>query len=427
MQSWFKEAKFGILIHWGIYSVNGINESWPFFNNEISYEDYMRQCDGFTAKNYDPDAWAMLFRKSGARYAVLTTKHHDGVALYDSSKSELNVVKKTPARRDLVGPFCEAMRKHGLKVGLYFSHLDWSHPDYSSLCRRDEHGKIAPPGKPYGYAKSEDDLEAWKRFLQFHRGQLKELSTQYGLIDLFWFDGDWDRSLEQWDMPELREYLHSFNPNVILNSRMKGYGDYETPEQGLPIRAPEGAWEFSMTMNDSWGYQYLDQNYKSVRQIIRIFTECISMGGNLLLGIGPRADGTFDSHQEKVLMELGLWMDRHEESIYSTVSGLPQGHYFGASTFSADRKTLYLFVYDRPWESICIKGIKNPVDRIIVVGAGETLKYNVLGGAPWHGVPGTLWIEIPEHVLDPNTTVIRLDFKEPLELYGGSGTTIDMN
>ena len=139
MQEWFKEAKLGIFIHWGIYAVKGVAESWSFYNGEISYEDYMRQCDGFTAKNYDPNKWAKLFKSSGANYAVLTTKHHDGVALWDIKLSDLNVVERTPAGRDLVGPYCEALRKQGLKVGLYFTHLDWSHPGNAAILREDEY------------------------------------------------------------------------------------------------------------------------------------------------------------------------------------------------------------------------------------------------------------------------------------------------
>jgi alpha-L-fucosidase len=130
---WFADAKLGIFIHWGIYAVNGIDESWSFYNGKISYDDYMKQLNGFTAAKYDPGAWARLFQESGARYAVLTSKHHDGVALWNTRQSDLNVVKKTPAGRDLITPYCDALRKQGLRVGLYFSHLDWSHPDYPFL------------------------------------------------------------------------------------------------------------------------------------------------------------------------------------------------------------------------------------------------------------------------------------------------------
>lgn len=424
MQDWFKEAKLGIMLHWGIYSVYGIAESWAFQRGDISYEDYMKQCDGFTAENYDPDQWAELFSKAGARYAILTAKHHDGVALFDTAHSDLNVLEKTPAKRDLVGPYCKAIRKKNMKVGLYFSHLDWSQPDYPSILQPNHDDQSE---KRMGYAHDKNDFEAWQRFLNFHRSQLKELSTQYGTIDLFWFDGDWQRSAELWRMAELREELHSYNPNVILNSRMLGYGDYQTPEQGIPVSKPKGPWEFCMTMNDSWGYQTHDHNHKSVRQIVRYFAETIGMGGNLLLGVGPRADGSITPNQEETLLQLGDWINKHEEAIYPTEAGLPEGLFFGASTLSKDRRALYLFVFDRPWDSIAIKGIINPVKKATVVGKDQSLSFKVVGGAIWMNVPGMLWVDIPEDVLDQNATIIRLDFDEPLELYLGSGHEIQQN
>jgi alpha-L-fucosidase len=133
MQPWFPDAKLGIFIHYGIYAVKGIAESWSFWSGQIGYDDYMSQLEGFTAANYDPEAWAELFARAGAKYAVITTKHHDGVALWDTQVNDLSVVKRTPAGRDLIGPFVQALRRHGLKVGFYFSHLDWSHPDYASV------------------------------------------------------------------------------------------------------------------------------------------------------------------------------------------------------------------------------------------------------------------------------------------------------
>ena len=160
---WFADAKLGIFIHWGIYAVNGIDESWSFYNGYLKYDDYMKQLKGFTAAKYDPAAWAQLFKESGARYAVLTSKHHDGVALWDTRQSDLNVVKKTPAARDLITPFCDALRKQDLKVGLYFSHLDWSHPDYPHFTKTEK--------------RYEKDSVRWDRFLKFQRAQIEEIAT----------------------------------------------------------------------------------------------------------------------------------------------------------------------------------------------------------------------------------------------------------
>jgi alpha-L-fucosidase len=424
MQSWFPQAKLGIFIHWGIYAVNGIPESWSFYNRQISYEDYMAQLDGFTASNYDPQAWADLFKRSGAQYAVLTTKHHDGVALWDTQQNDLSVVKKTPAGRDLIGPYADALREQGIKVGFYFSHLDWSHPDYSAVPAENRHPDTE---KPDGNWTLAPDSPEWQHFLKFHRGQLQELCTQFGKVDLLWFDGDWTPGDEHWNMAELRDLLHSWQPEVILNSRMHGHGDYKTPEQGIPIARPEGPWEFCVTINDSWGYQVQDHNHKSVRQIIRMFCEVIGMGGNLLLDIGPKEDGTILPEQVQRLEGLGNWIRKHEEAVYSTGAGLPAGHFYGASTLSEDGTVLYAMLFDRPRDEIAIKGIRNEIKRVSVVGSGQELSHRKIGGASWAEIPGVLWIEVPEAVLDPNATVIKIELEGALDLYTGAGHAIESN
>ena len=306
MQDWFRNAKLGIFIHYGIYAVGDVSESWSFHNGNISYEDYMKQCEGFTASKFDAKKWAELFQKAGAQYVVMTAKHHDGVALFDTGYSDLSVVKKTPAARDLVKEYTAAMREAGLKVGLYYSLIDWSDPRYRTVypegmkkedCLNDIYG--SPAGK-------EEEPQKWQEFLEFNNHQLKELMSNYGTVDLLWFDGDWERSAAQWKMPEFREYLHTLNPNVVLNSRMQGYGDYETPEQGIPLYGPKGEWEFCTTINDSWGYRPSDNDYKSSGQIVRMFCDCITLGGRMLLDIGPKEDGTLDERQEQVLLDLGI-------------------------------------------------------------------------------------------------------------------------
>ena len=278
---WFADAKLGIFIHWGIYAVEGIGESWSFHNGQISYDDYMKQLEGFTGAKYDPIAWARLFKESGARYAVLTSKHHDGVALWDTKQSDLSVVKKTPAGRDLLTPYCNALRKEGLKVGLYFSHLDWSHPDYPNFTGKD---------KRYAIDK---EPERWARFLKFQRGQIQEIASMFR-PDLLWFDGDWEFSAEQWKAKETREQIAQWLPKAIVNSRINGYGDYDTPEQGVPILKPQARWwELCMTTNDSWGYQWNDRNFKSPNQVIRILVDCISLAGTFCWTSGRSRTGQF--------------------------------------------------------------------------------------------------------------------------------------
>ncbi|WP_439651301.1 alpha-L-fucosidase [Pontibacter anaerobius] len=422
---WFKQAKLGIFIHWGIYAVNGITESWSFYNHEISYEDYMKQLTGFTASKYDPDAWATLFREAGAKYAVLTSKHHDGMALWDTKWSKLNVADSSPAKRDLIGPYVDALRKQDLKVGLYFSHLDWSHPDYPSVrsVLEDGNHKVNPFASP---PAGKEDADRWESFLAFHRGQLKELSERYK-PDIFWFDGDWDRTAEQWRFKELRQQLHTWVPGVILNARMKGYGDYKTPEQGVPVVQPGGPWELCLTINDSWGYQGDDQNFKSTRQLLRIFTEVIGMGGNLLLDVGPKEDGTIPEPEAKRLREMGRWIKKHEEAVYPTIAGLPLGHFYGPTTLSQDKKTLYLYQYDIPRDKIYLKGVRNKIKQIRVVGLPGQVEYTRSGGAEWVHIPGILLIDVPQNLLDEYVTVIAVELEGELDLYHTAGEAIEVN
>lgn len=334
MQKWFEEAKLGIFIHYGIYAVDGVAESWSFYNGRISYEEYMKQLDGFTASEFNAEKWADLIEKSGARYAVLTTKHHDGVALWDTQYSDLNVVKQTPANRDIVKEYAEAIREKGIHLGMYYSLIDWSHPDYPSVY---EGGKVPEDLSSVNrYSSPVDgvqDQAKWQKFLQFNNHQLREILTNYGKVDLLWFDGDWERSAQQWNLPEFKHYLQSFNPDIIINSRLQGYGDYKTPEQGIPITRPEGPWEFCTTINRSWGYVPTDHKYKSLNQIIRMFCDCISMGGNMLLDIGPREDGTIDQRQEDILLGLGAWIRTHEEAVFGTGEGIMPRYYLGEALY----------------------------------------------------------------------------------------------
>jgi alpha-L-fucosidase len=398
---WFGNARLGIFIHWGIYSVNGIDESWSFFNEQITYDDYMKQLDGFTAAKYDPDAWVRLIRESGARYAVLTSKHHDGVALWDTRLSSLNVVDSTPAARNLIGPFVEALRKSGLKVGLYYSLLDWSHPDYPNMTKN--------------VKRYDTDSIRWERFVKFNHGQIAELDREFS-PDLWWFDGDWEQSAAMWRAPSIRKMILESNPNAIINSRLAGYGDYGTPEQGLPLRPPEDEyWELCMTINNSWGYQGNDRNYKSPSQVIRIFADCIGLGGNLLLDIGPKPDGTIPEEQVEVLKELGRWTSKHSQAIFGTVAGLPAGCFDGPSTMSPDSTTVYLFLNGDGGGEIMLQGLMNRVNKAVVVGSGTNLDFKEYLRPSWSNHAGVYFIKVPENVLDDKMTVIGLSLDGKLK------------
>jgi len=410
---WFHDAKLGIFIHWGIYAVYGISESWSFFNDYISHDDYMQQLEGFTAENYHPEQWAKLIRLSGARYAVITSKHHDGVALWETEQEHYSIKKHTPAAKDVLTPFIKALRKNKLKVGLYYSLLDWSHPDYPTLTRK--------------ISRYSDDSLRWHRFMAFNRNQIREITEQF-TPDLYWFDGDWEHSANEWKAKDIRQSILAYNPNAIINSRLSGYGDYATPEQGLPVTRPAAPfWELCMTMNDSWGFQKNDFNYKTPNQIIRIFVDCIGMGGNLLLDIGPKADGTIPDEQQKILKELGRWTKKHQEAIFGTEAGIPLEHYYGRSTLSKDSTMLYLFLENQPTGPIALKGIKNKIHRVYVVGNGTMLNFDIKGKQYWSEVPGICYIEVPEHTLDSQVTVIAVLLEGKIDLYRESGNSIKTN
>lgn len=419
MQPWFADAKLGVFVHWGIYAVDGVAESWSFYQGAVSHEQYLRQCDGFTGRDYDPTAWAELFTRAGARYAVLTARHHDGVALWDTAHGDLDVVRHTPAGRDLIGPYAAALREQGLKVGLYYSHSDWSHPDYASVRSQgaahwvNESRFVAPPdGAP-------EDPAAWARYLAYRDAQVGELVDRYR-PDLLWFDGEWERAEQQWGLPALSARILAANPDTVLNARMMSYGDYATPEQGLPMRAPDGPWELCLTVNDSWGFQHADTNHKSVGQLVRYFTETIGMGGNLLLDVGPTADGVIPAAQAQRLEGLGAWIARHAEAVYGTVAGLPVGHHHGPSTRSADGRTVYLTVFGSPGEHLALKGLRTPVRRAYVLGTGAELGHHVTGGLG--EVPGVTWIDAPATAdLDPHATVVAVEFDGEPDLYRGQG------
>ncbi|MGM0376123.1 MAG: alpha-L-fucosidase [Bacteroidota bacterium] len=393
---WFKDAKLGIFIHYGIYAVNGIDESWSFFNRYISYEDYMNQLEGFTASDYDPERWAEMFHEAGARYAVMTTKHHDGVALWDGDFDHYNVAEDTPAGRDLVGPFVDAMREEGLKAGLYYSLIDWSHPDYPAFTREE--------------VRYEDAPERWSNFVDFYFGQMEELSERYD-PDLYWFDGDWEHSAKEWRAAKLRKKLLNLNPDVIINERLKGYGDYTTPEQGVPVNVPESPyWELCMTMNDSWGYQHNDHHYKTPYQLLWTFVDCISKGGNLLLDVGPMEDGNIPKPQVEILEAFARWTGKHSEAIYGTRKGLPEGLFWGPSALSKDRQTLYLFLDHRPHESVQVRGLDVNVENVRVVGMDQDIEYDLKRGT------GLLTFNVSKDVYDPDITVLAVDLEEPLKL-----------
>ncbi|WP_336835061.1 alpha-L-fucosidase [Sphingobacterium siyangense] len=394
---WFEDAKLGIFIHWGIYAVDGISESWSFFNNYINHDNYIKQLNGFTAKDYKPKEWAKLIKEAGAKYTVITTKHHDGISMWNTKADKaITTLKDAAAKQDVITPFVKAIQEEGLHTGLYYSLPDWSHPYYDVFTRNRKRYELKV------------EPTRWDNYVKYYQKQLTELSEQYK-PELLWFDGDWEHSAEEWKAKETLNLLRKYNPNIIINSRLNHHGDYDTPEQGIPVTRPDAKfWELCYTMNDSWGYQPFDKKYKSPNMIIRTLVDCISMGGNLLLDIGPKADGTIPEEQLNILKQLGRWTHKHAAAIYGTRAGIPFANYGGKSALSKDGKTLYLYVYEQKPE-LQLKGLVNhsAIKNISVVGdasAKESVKSE----------NETVRVDLTKVNFDQDVTVIALNFAEAL-------------
>ncbi|MCT2560365.1 alpha-L-fucosidase [Chryseobacterium herbae] len=391
---WFKNAKLGIFIHWGIYSVDGISESWSFFNNYINHENYMKQLNGFSASQYRPNEWTNLIKESGAQYAVITTKHHDGVALWNSkAEKSITIPAHSLAKKDVMTPFVNSLKKSGLKTGLYFSLPDWSHPYYDNNTRTKKRYDL------------KNDPDRWQQFVTYYQTQLGELSSQYN-PDLLWFDGDWEHTPEEWKATQTLDLLKKYNPDIIVNSRLNKHGDYDTPEQGIPVVSPQQKyWELCYTMNDSWGYQPDDENYKTPNMIVRTLADVISMGGNLLLDIGPKSDGTIPEKQAEILRNLGRWTSKNKEAIYGTSQGLPFENFKGKSSFSGTGKSVFLYLEEAK-DFVKVYGLNNKPDAVRIVGDDHAqVNFSFTHDK-------TMTIDLSNVKFDQDVTTVELVFKE---------------
>ncbi|MFP4105182.1 MAG: alpha-L-fucosidase [Phycisphaerae bacterium] len=414
---WFPDAKFGVFIHWVLKSAwmddpSLYNENDPNKNYRKHPELYAQH---FTAENYDPKQWASMFKSWGAKYAVLTTKHHIGFALFDHPDSKFTAAKSSPAGRDLLKGYCDALREEGLKVGLYYSLPDWSHPDYASVAGGDD---------PMKYSE-QDEPERWKRFTDHMFEEIRHLLTNYGRIDLLWFDGDWERSADQWRSVELMKMIQELQPHIIVNNRLrhKCIGHYGTPESTAPLRPRGEFWEFCTTPGDNWDGQRANQNVKPPHELQRIFGDMIGMGGNLLLNVAPSTDGTIPEVQTSAMAGLGQWIVDHAEAVYGSEAGLPFGLFNGSSTHNGS--VLYLIAYDRPQYELVVKGIKSTPSKVTHLRTGKELEWRKSGGRSKFGQAGWMYITLPADCFDDMATVIKCEFEgDELEITTPSGDTL---
>jgi len=413
MQNWFESARFGMFIHWGASSQRGWELSWPLVgglgvlpdSQAINVDEYHSTARTFNPVKFDPREWARLAKRAGMQYAVLTSKHHDGFAMFHSRHTD-HSIEHTPYQRDIVRQYADAFRAEGIRVGLYFSLIDWHDPDYPTFKESD---------KPYRWGQwRRGTAEQWARFQNSMFGQIRELLTNYGKIDLVWFDGGWERTPQEWKARDLEKMMRELQPEIVINDRLPGCGDYDTPEQAVPAATPKRAWETCMTMNNSWGYNPSDHRYKSVRTLVNTLTEVASKGGNLLLNVSPTGDGALPPEHTERLGGIAAWMARNGESIVATRPGLEPWQFYGPSTRRDNR--VYLHLLMRPYETVSVRGIHvKRVKNATVLATGAELKTHKRGIVTemmFNQDPvGELIIDVPESAIDPVQTVIALDFE----------------
>jgi alpha-L-fucosidase len=332
---WWHEARFGMFIHWGVYSVLGRHE-WVMENEGIPMVEYAPFAKRFTPKPNAARAWAKLARQAGQKYMVMTTKHHEGFCNWSTNLTDYCAAKQGPGR-DLVREYVEAARAEGLRVGFYYSLMDWHHPD-GARCATDE--------------------EARKRFVEYTHGLIRELLSNYGKIDILWYDVRWPLNADQWESDKMNKMVFELQPDIIVNNRNGLPGDFATPEQRIEA-AKDAAWEACMTLNDSWGYQHADDNWKTSRQVIRNLISCVRDQGNYLLNVGPRPDGSIPDESVRVLSEVGQWLERNGESIYASETCQVRRNNY--ASFTRKGNTLYMHVHFWPGDTVAMSGLKTQV------------------------------------------------------------------
>lgn len=389
---WFHEARFGMFIHWGLYSILGRGE-WIMYSGRMPAEEYAALADRFTPERFDADAWAGLAAEAGMRYAVLTTRHHDGFCLYNSAASDFTSAKRA-AKRDFVAEYVEALRRAGLRVGLYYSLADWRFDGY------------------WNYQTNPDDAARMKDQAY---AQVRELMTNYGRIDELFYDGHM-LNMEDggnpaagsqgfWEPHKLNAMVRQLQPSIIINNRAGSDEDLDTPEQHVTASRPGRGWEANMTIGDSqgWGYVKHNPNWKTVPFLLQCLCKAAAGEGNFLLNVAPASDGSIREEETSRLRAMGAWLAKHGEAIYGSQRCPLSGGNIGAWT--AKGNVGYLLVYRWPGSEFAIPLVKTRVRSATLLTTGQPapFRYASNGRVVFHGLP-----ETPP---DPNITVLRIEFE----------------
>jgi alpha-L-fucosidase len=347
---WWHAAKFGMFIHFGVYSTIERHE-WVMEDEAWPIGPYTQHAVNFKPALNCPRAWAKLAKQAGMKYMVLTTKHHEGFCHFDTKLTNYCAPKQGPGR-DVVREYVDAARAEGLHVGFYYSLMDWHHPD-GARCATDE--------------------AARRRFVDYTHGLIRDILTNYGKIDVLWYDVAWPLDAEGWESEKMNQMVFQLQPEIIVNNRNKLQGDFSTPEQKIVAETNGRPWESCMTLNDSWGYQRADDNWKSSRTVIRNLIQCARDGGNYLLNIGPKPDGSIPEESVRILSEVGRWMEVNGDTIYK--SDLCQVRRSNYASFTRTGNTLYMHVHFWPGEYVAISGLKVKVKSARLLKTGAEVKF----------------------------------------------------
>jgi len=405
--AWFREAKFGMFIHWGPYSLASVEASWPIMQPPmkrwgfISEAEYRALPERFNPVQYDPSAWVKLAKAAGQRYMVFTSKHHDGFCMFDSQFTNYKITN-TPYKKDTAAMLVEAAKKEGMTLGFYYSPPDLNHPGYRDTTKLSSTNRRGEPTRA-----------EWSTYLDYMQLQVTELLTRYGDVAIIWWDGLGGRA---YDGTRFDHLIHQLQPKTLTNNRVGTPGDYITPEQFVPktipskkplapgqVPAPEDfqLWETCMTINSTWGYNKNDTNYKSTTHLIRTLVEVASKGGNFLLNVGPTPEGTIQPEFTERLLAMGEWMKVNGEAIYGTTYGPLQNLAFGRTT--AKGKTVYVHVFDWPKGELEIADFPGKVVEARLLKGSAKLNFRQSGGK--------LSVQVPGSAPDAHASVIALKTK----------------
>ena len=383
--NWFNNARYGMFIHWGPYAVAGRGE-WAMNRERIPLDEYKRlYVDTFKAERFDADAWVKLAKEAGMKYMVLTSRHLDGFSLWDTATSDYNAVTMGP-KRDLVREYVDAARRGGMKVGLYYCVADLSHSDYP-----DPYGRDWPTGW--------HDEAARNRYISYYHTQLRELMSNYGRIDLLWWDGCVPTPTNG---AEINAVVRKLQPHILINGRNEEEGDFDNCEQAIhPPNDHSKSWEACMTLNDNWGFHSGDDNWKTPVQVAKLLCETARNGGNLLLNVGPRSDGTIPEASVERLQKVGAWLNTNGEFLPNSTRSPFSWVNWGDVTLRD--QTLYLHLFRPVGPTLCYAELNNRVTSIRLVDGGRALPFEQTGDR--------LFIHDLPTARDPIATVIAVELE----------------